>query len=429
MRYAIIGGSAAGISCIESIRRFDKKSAITLVGEESFKLYSRCLLSYFLAGDIGESKLYFKDTDFFESNNVEAILGVRAEAIDKKARKILLRNKKTIDFDRLLIAAGARSRMLDIPGIDSKGVYALRTIEDARGIEGMLKTARSAVVLGGGLIGLKAAYAINARGVSVKVVVKSGQVLSQILDAKAASLVQAKIQEKGIAVMKGLEASQIIGKGAVEGVLLDDGSALECQIVIIGKGVEPNIELAKAAGIDSRKGIVTNDYLQTSADGIFAAGDVAETRDIASGKSALNAIWPCAVEQGKIAGKNMADVKTKYDGSLAMNSIEFFGLPVISMGLTRPPSDEYEELTAYDERKALYKKVILKDNVIRGYAAAGAIENAGVYNILIRSEVNAGKIKGALLDSNFNYAKAMPLIKEYKEKFDKEEFKDSIITY
>lgn len=429
MHYAIIGGSAAGLSAIESIREIDKKSKITLISDETFSLYSRCLLSYFLAGTINEGNLYFKKRDFFKINKVDELLGVRVQQIDPKAKALRTKDKKKIEFDKLLIATGSRSKMLGVSGVEKQGVFGLRTIKDAKGIEAMLKKTRTAIILGGGLIGLRAAYALNARGIITKVVVKSPQILSQILDKRAADMMQARVEQKGITVMKGLAAKEILGEDTVKGIMLDDGSSLDCDLVIIGKGVEANIELAKDAKINTRWGIIVDDYLQTSAKDAFAAGDVAETKDITSGEAALNAIWPSAVEQGKIAGKNMAGEKQKYDGSMAMNSIEFFGLPVISMGITRPKTNDYEELSVINEKKAVYKKVVLKDGIIRGFIAMGKIENSGVYNALIKHRINVLGIKDALLNENFDYAKAMPLIKENKEKFNKEEFKDSIITY
>ncbi len=229
MHYVIIGGSAAGISCIEGIREIDKKSGITLISDEEFPLYSRCLLSYLLAGVIKEGNLLFKEKGFFEKNKVDALLGVRAQQIDLKNKCVKTSDKKKIEFDRLLIATGARSKMLEIPGIDKKGVFALRTVKDSSGIGAMLKKTRTAAVLGGGLIGLRAAYALNKQGIIVKVVVKSPQILSQILDKTAADLMQARVEQKGIAIMKGLEASQILGGDAVKGILLDNGNKLDCE--------------------------------------------------------------------------------------------------------------------------------------------------------------------------------------------------------
>jgi len=428
MRYVIIGGSAGGISCAESIREIDKKSQITLVTDEVFPLYSRCLLSYLLAGSITEEGLYFKGKDFYKTNGVEPILGVRAEHIDVKARNISLSNSKKIDFDKLLIATGSRSKMLDIPGAKKSGVFALRTVRDARGILETLKDVKTAAVLGGGLIGLKAAYALSKRGVKIKVVVKSGQVLSQIVDQKAAAFIHARIEKEGIEILKGRDAKEIVGRDGVEGVILDNGAKMDCQLVVIGKGVEPNVELAKDSGISVGYGITAGDRLNTSQKDIYTAGDVAETRDIAMQERSLNAIWPCAIEQGKIAGYNMAGKQVNYKGSFGMNSVEFFGLPVISIGITHT-KEGYEELVDIDEKNGMYKKVLLKDQVIRGYISLGRIEGSGVYHTLIKNEVNVANIKNMLLDRNFSFAKIAGLVKENKDLFKAEEFKDTIWTY
>jgi NAD(P)H-nitrite reductase large subunit len=172
-----------------------------------------------------------------------------------------------------------------------------------------------------------------------------------------------------------------------------------------------------------------DDFLKTSNADVFAAGDVAETHDISSDESSLNAIWPCAIEQGRVAGANMAGAKIKYEGSMAMNSIEFFGLPVISMGVTKPRSKDYQELSVVNEKKETYKKVVLKNGIICGFISVGEIENSGVYNILIKHRINVTAVRDVLLNEDFDYAKAMPLIKENKERFGEEEFSDSIITY
>ncbi len=428
MQYVIIGASAAGISCAESIRSSDKRSKIVVITEEEFPLYSRCLLSYYLAGSIKDDGLYFKDKDFFSKNEVETLLGVRADKIDPKGKAVMLSNNKKVAFDKLLIATGSRSKMLGIPGIQKKGVFALRTVKDANGIMEMLGKSPNVVVLGGGLIGLRAAYALRSRGIDVKVVVKSGQVLSQILDEVSAGMIQEKIESSGIGIMKGLDAKEISGDGNVTGVLLENGNKLDCGLVVVGKGVEPNMDLAKSAGIDTAQGIIVNDHLETSCRDIYAAGDVAQTRDVASKESTINAIWPCAVEQGKIAGRNMAGDTVRYGGSLGMNSVEFFGMPVISMGITKPPKGAYEELVARDD-KGTYKKVVLKDNIVRGYICVGQIDQSGVYNFLIRNEVDVGRIRSGLLHKGFSFASIAELIKDNKEKFSQEEFQDIVWTY
>ncbi len=377
MQYVIIGSSAAGISAIEAIRTKDKTSKIVVVSDEKKPLYSRCLISYLLAGTIDEKKIWYRKDNFFKDNKVEALLGIKAEEINVKKKEVTLcrgrsrpspTNKEKIKFDKLLIATGASPKLEDIPGIDKKGVFPLRTIEHAIEIQAMLDKVKSAAILGGGLIGLRAAYALKNRGKDVSVFVKSSSILSQIIDKDAAGLMQKRIEEKGIKIFTGVAAKEIQGDKSANRIIFDNGSEIVGDgrdhplLVIIGKGVSPNIEIAKSAGIKTNWGILSDEFLKTSSEDIFSAGDVSETNDIALEESSINAIWPAACEQGRIAGLNMAGGNEIYEGSLAMNSIEFFGLPVISVGITRPKSDKYEEIIKKDAGKDIYKKIVLKDD-------------------------------------------------------------------
>lgn len=426
MHYVIIGGSAAGVNAVEGIRGIDNKSKITLITDEDYPLYSRCLLSYFVAGKLPEEKLKFKPADFYKSNSVDAKLGIRAEKLDLKNKKISLSDKSSIEYDKLLIASGARAKMENINGIDKKGVFALRTIKDAKGILSMIKSVKTTAVLGGGLVGLKAAYALHEQGKKIKVVVKSKQVLSQILDADGASYIQDFIQKKGIDIMTGLAASEIIGNGAVKGLALDNGSKLDCELVIIGKGVSPNMELIKDTDVKTHWGILTDNTQKTSSPGIYAAGDAAETFDFTQDATDTNAIWPAACRQGKIAGLNMAGPplgageKAVYEGSMAMNSVEFFGMPAISMGITKPKAEEFQQLVRRE--KESYRKIVLKDNRIVGVVLVGKIDNAGVIGLLMRKKIDVSGLKDLLLDDNFDFAKTIQLVRENKDKFSEEEF-------
>ncbi|MBL7068676.1 MAG: NAD(P)/FAD-dependent oxidoreductase [Candidatus Omnitrophica bacterium] len=426
--YVIIGGSAAGISCCEAIRDVDEKGPITLISDEKASLYSRCLLTYLIGGKIDKERLLFKDKDFYKTKNIEALHGVKAVSIDIKKKEIDLDNKKSVKFDKLLIATGASSKRLNIPGGDKKGVFGLRDIIDAEGIMSMLDNVDTAVILGGGLIGLRDAYALKLRGKKVKVIVKSPQVLSQIVDKDAAFIIEKKLAQEGIEVMKGLAATRIDGNDSVTGVTLDDKSKLSCQMVIIGKGVQPNRGLADGTGIKVEDGIIVDNRLQTSVKDIYAAGDVAQAPDITTGGLKINAVWPVAIEQGKIAGLNMAGRDTVYDGSNMMNSTDFFGLAVISIGITKPKESVYEELKYSDRETNTYKKVVLRDNIICGAVLVNKVVNAGVYGVLIAKKVDCTPIKDILLSDNFDYAKILPIVKGFPDKFNKPEFKETVMS-
>ncbi|MBN2097417.1 MAG: NAD(P)/FAD-dependent oxidoreductase [Candidatus Omnitrophica bacterium] len=427
MNDLIIGGSAAGVSAAEILRKFDQKSKITLISDERFALYSRCLLTYLIAGSIGEEKLYFKDQDFYQKNNIQTYLGKRAQAIDSKAQKVVLQDDTKISYDRLLLATGAQAKLIDVGGVEKQGVFTVRKIDDARAIIAALDQVKEIVVLGGGLIGLRDAYALALRKKKVTVLVKSAQVLSQMVDLQAAGIIAQRLAENGIKIMTGVAAKEILGQGSVEGVLLDSGERISAQMVIIGKGVVPNSDLASFCGLEVKAGIVTDEFLRSSSENIFAAGDVAETVDIARGDTRINALWPCAVEQGQIAALNMLGRKVAYAGSLSMNSVDFFGLGCISIGITKPKEKDYEILTKRQDER--YKKFVLKNNRIVGLVLVGDIQAAGIVNPLIRNKVDISSIKDLLLEDNFNYAKILPLVVKYQDCFRKPEYQDTIISF
>ncbi len=208
---------------------------------------------------------------------------------------------------------------------------------------------------------MRLAYALRARGKDVAVVVKSKHILSQMLDKDAADILQKRMESNGVRILLGRDAKEITGKGRVEGVILGDGKVEPCGIVVIGKGVSANTGLAAKTSIKTHWGIIVNEYMETSEKDIYAAGDVAETIDIARDEPGINALWPCAVEQGRIAGLNMAGEKTRYKGSLSMNSVEFFGLPAVSIGITEPGSEGFEILKKTDGEN--YRMAALKNMI------------------------------------------------------------------
>lgn len=430
MDYVIIGNSASGIACVEAIRSKDKKSGIAIVSEEDYHIYSRCLLSYYLAGDIAEEKLTYRPDDFYKANKVASMVGYKCEKVLPEKKVLKIDGKKDIKFDKLLIAAGARPKFPEIPGVDKKGVMGLRTIRDAKAIQALIKETKTVAILGGGLIGMKAAYGLSTHGKDVRVIVKSGQVLSQILDKKAAAIFQEWIGKKGITIMTGLEAKEISGKDKVRSVILDNGEEIECEMIVVGKGVQPNTDIVKDSGIKIDEGILVNEYLETNIESIYASGDIAQAKDVVTGESRINALWPIAVEEGRIAGLNIAGEKTAYEGSLAMNSVEFFGLPVISVGITRPKSGAgFEEIVYEDASRALYKKIVIKDQTPVGMIFVNDIKNAGIVGLLIRNKIDISGIKSSILEENFDFAKIADIVKDKAGKFKQEEFKDIIITY
>lgn len=426
MEYVIIGASAAGISAVESIRSVDPKGKITVISEENYPIYSRCLLSYYLAGDLSEEKLKYRPDDFFKRFDVNSIIGKKVTEVAKD-KKLKLSDGSVVSFDKLLISTGSRSKQENIPGNGKEGVYGLRNIDDAKKIEERLGKTKLSVILGGGLIGLRSAYAMHRRGIKVTVIIRSPHVLSQILDAEGASLVQKRMEDEGIRIITGMAAKEITGNKEVAGITLENGEKIDCQLIIIGKGVQANIEIIKNTGMKTELGIIADDYLQSSMPDIYVAGDVAQAKDLVTGELSINALWPNAVLQGRIAGLNMAGKKQKYNGSLLMNSVEFFNLPTISCGLTKPKDKSFEVITAKNDKNTAYKRFVIKENKLVGFVLVNEVDNAGIYNSLIRKKIDIVSIKNKLLDKNFDFSKILRLIKQNKNDFSEREYQEFLV--
>jgi NAD(P)H-nitrite reductase large subunit len=422
MRYIIIGGSAAGISAIEAIRSVDRTSPIDLFSNEGTPFYSRVLLSYYIAGAITKEELHFRPLEFFAVNRVTAHLGQRVQMVLPDSKTIRTEDGRECPYDKLLIATGSSPKILDVPGKDKKGVIVMRNIEHAQEIIRHVEEIKTVCALGGGLIGLRTGYALSVRGLKVKIIVKSGHVLSQMLDKEAAEMVQGVMREHGIEIRTGCDAVEIVGKESVEGVILDNGERINCQLIVIGKGVQPNVDFISSTPIKVNEGIIADETMRTNVPDIYVAGDVAETYDISTGKMGINAIWPCAFEQGRVAGLNMAGREARYGGSFRMNSLDFYGLPVISMGVTRPDGDGFQQLQR--KTKNTYRKIVLKDGRIIGAILAGQIQKAGILATLLKKKVEVSNYVSFLMSDRINFADLLPLMRENKEKFVEIEYRE-----
>jgi NAD(P)H-nitrite reductase large subunit len=413
-QFIIIGNSAAGIAAVESIRDKDRDSKITVISDEDYTAYCRCVLSYYLAGETPEANLVYRPKEFYKEKNIELLLNKKVTRVDPQKNSVVLEGNVKLGYDKLLIATGASPKFPEIKGIHKRGVSGFRTIKDIKEVLGIVPVSNTAVCLGGGLIGLKAAYALKKRGLEVKVIVKSKQILSQLLDKAGADIIQGHLESHGIEILTGADISEFVGEGELKAIKLDSGKVIGCQIAIIGKGVSPNVGLVKNTNIRVDEGIVLDSSLKTSIDTIFAAGDCAQAYDIAAEKNQVNALWPNAVEQGALAGKNIAGENRAYLGSIGMNSVDFFDLPIISMGIVKE-EEGMEVLSSLDAKNKVYKKVVLKDNRVKGAILLGKIENSGIFLRLIKDKVDVSALKKDLLDDSFNYAKVMDLFPE-KEK-------------
>lgn len=404
--YLIIGNSAGGIAAAEAIRRRDSKGAITLVSDEPYPAYSRPLISDYLAGDITLEKMLLRPADFYQSHRIEAILGAKATSLDLAQKRATLADGRTLKWDKLLLATGGTPTLPDIKGRDLKGVFVFNTLDDAKAIGDYLTARHRAVVIGGGLIGLSAAKALLRRGHETTVVVRSARLLSTLLDIEASALMEQAALAKGLKVIKNSGGEEILGQGGqVKGVALGRGETIPCEVVILARGVDPRTELAQDAGLKVREGIPVNEYMETSAPGVYACGDVVESYDFACQEVRVNPVWPSAVIGGLTAGANMAGERAPCPGTSAVNALSYFGTAIAAAGQANPsPPDGFEVLRRQEARNGHYEKVVLQGGRIVGFILVGNLEKAGVIFSLIKERVDVTPFKKDLISPSFGYA-------------------------
>lgn len=392
-QHVIVGASAAGLRAVDAIRSVDSRSDVTVLSKEPGPLYSRVGLTHFLDGTVKVEGMNMRDEQYFDRMNARILWGASPTTVDAQARTVTLSNGKTLKYDTLLCASGSHALIPPIKGTERKlrEIYTCITREDALAIDGALKTAKHPVVIGAGLIGIQVVDAFAKRKLKVVVVERLPHLMPLMVDATGATLFHAALQEAGCAVRTGVSASEIVGKkGAVAAVKLENGEEFPCDLLVMAAGVAANIDYLEGTGVQVNRGVVVNAHQETSVPGIYAAGDVAETTDMLTGQRVVNAIWPEALNQGWIAGLNMAGVRSAYEGSMAMNTTSVLGLPVASLGLWDPDPGSAEVHQVLDERRRYYRKLVFRDSRILGAVLVGKIEESGPLHNMIRTRTMFG---------------------------------------
>jgi NAD(P)H-nitrite reductase large subunit len=407
MRYVIVGNSVTAVGAIEAIRQRDQDSSITVVAEEPHPVYSRPLISYLLGEMVNESQMYYRPPDFYTHHRVETMLGTEVVCVTPQEQNISLAGGGTLSYDRLLIATGSTPFVPPIPGTDLEGVFTFTRWDDARRIARFSEDheVESALVVGGGLIGLKTTEALMARSISVTVVELADRILSVSFDRTASRIAESIMRRAGTEVKTSTTVERIVGRdGRVDHAILYDGERVDCDLMVLAIGVRPNTDLIpQDAGIGVNRGVLVDDYMRTSVPHVYAAGDCVETHDMLLEVSRPIAIWPNGYRQGYVAGCNMAGVEKRYEGGFPMSSVEICGVPTISVGLADPQGngDNYQVMEKYDRETPIYRKLILRDNRLVGAICVGNVGRAGIYTGLVRDRVNVSAFKEHLLSGSF----------------------------
>lgn len=382
MDTVIIGNSAAGLNALESFRKHDKKSTVTLISQEPGPAYSRVLLPYYLRKRLSYKKMFLCDSGYYRMLRVKTLFGRAVTKIDDKNYWVELDDGKRIPFDKLLIATGARPIKPPIKNLEGPGVYHMWTLEDALKLEPYFQKDKRVLILGSGFIALQAAWSALLSGMKVSVFELMPRIMPQVLDEKGAALLQRKILKCGVNLQVNVITESIKRNpdGSIT-VYAKGHDPFDVDLIILGTGVRPNVDLLEGSSVKIDRGIIVNERMETNVDGIYAAGDVAQGPTVLGKEHVMHALWPTAVEEGKIAGANMAGQNFIYQGSLNMNVTEMFGVTVASMGRFR--EEKFDQKREYlDAGSERYVKLVFCGDVPVGGIVVGNSDDIRILGLL-----------------------------------------------
>jgi NAD(P)H-nitrite reductase large subunit len=380
----------AAVSAIEAIRSRDRECKITVITKEKDVCYSRPLISY---QGLRDEQFYYRDKKFFTSNDVKFVFD---EAISFGNGFVQLKGDGKVGYAKLILTLGGIPIVPDIKGIKSGHVFTFTTYADAVRIKNYASGKKNAVIIGCGMIGIKAAEYLKGLGLNVTIVELMPRPFAGVLDDKSGKIVAAELKKNVSLILKS-SVTEIKNGYCV----LSGGAKVPADLVVCAIGVVPNTEIAAVSGIKVNKGIVVDEFMETSKQGVFAAGDCTEVFDVIAGKSRPLPIWPIAYAQGRVAGHNAAGGREKYAGGFVLNSVDVFGLPMITIGLSN--TDEGESLVQSDDSKVKYRKVVVRNGKVIGAIFIGDINRSGIYAGLIRDGIDVTNFKADLLKENFGY--------------------------
>jgi nitrite reductase (NADH) large subunit len=385
----VIGNGMAAARLVEELsKRALGRYAIAVIGEEPRLAYNRVLLSALLADEIALPDIELKPARWWRDRGITLRYGVRATAIDAKARSVTLADGTRLRFSKLVLATGSWPTRLEVPGMDLPGVFSFRDVEDVATIA-RAESAR-VVVIGGGLLGLEAAYGLARARATVTVVHLMDRLMERQLDKDAALMLKRTVEARGMAVRLEAQTARVIGERRVEGVELTDGTVIPADAVVVAVGVRPNAELARAAGLRVNRGVVVDDHLETSVAGIHAIGECAEHRGACYG------LVEPGYEQAQVLARRLAGSEARYDGSVLATNLKVTGVNVFSAGDFLGADAGTDAIVLRDPGAGVYKKLVLAQDRLIGGVLFGDTADAPWYLDLIRSGAPLGRLRDDL---------------------------------
>ena len=400
-RYVIIGGSIAGVSCVEGIRGVDPEGEITLVTAEPVSNYGRPLISYYLEGKTDLPRMSWRGADFYEKRRVKVLHSTKALKIDPAAQNVALDSGEMLGYDALCVCTGSLPFCPDFPGLETvENRCCFTRLDDALFLERAVGKKSRVLIVGAGFIGLKCAEGLRDRAGSVTVCDLAEHAMSASLDAESAGILERHLEQNGLRLLLGDTVARFDGGTAH----MKSGKTLDFDVLVLAVGVRPDAALAASAGAEVHRGVLVGEDMGTSLPGVWAAGDCTESRDKTTGASAVLANLPSAAMQGRVAGANMAGGGAVFDKGIKMNSIGFFGLHIMSAGTCA-------DLVYREATETGCKKLYASKGALTGFILVGQVERAGIYTALIREGTPLSSID---FDALCREPSLLPLGRDYR---------------
>ena len=396
--YLIVGNGVAGNSAGETIRGIDPEGKIVLCSREKHYFYYTPALPEYLAGEKQLRDFTLHDARWYEKNRIDLFLETEVIRVEARQKVVLTQKGMQFSFDRLLLACGGKSFVPPVPGSSSPGVFTLRTVDDAEAIRIKARGAKRAVVIGGGLLGLEAGNGLRKTGLEVSVVEFFPRLLPRQTDLPGAALLQRQMEEMGFRFSLGAKTKEILAEKDGLRVILEEGGDLPADLVLISAGVRPETSLAQFLGLPVDKGIKVDDYMFTGLEGIYAAGDLVEHRGRSYG------IWPASMEQGRVAGANMAGQERPYSGTVPSNSLKVVGIDLLAAGEI-DAEGKMEAVVVKDEAGKVYRKLVLKGDTIVGALLLGDTRGKEEIQKAIQSKKDISPFKKELAEGKFDFSR------------------------
>jgi len=407
-KYLIIGGGIAGTTAAETIRKNDTEGSIAIVSDEPYLLYSRVLLSKpaFVRGEQSMESVWLKKPEWYEQNKIVFIGGVSAISFNSTEKKIATSHGKEIGYEKLLLAIGAHARTWTIPGSDKKGIYYLRGLDDTKAIIEAVKTKKRAVLIGSGFVSFEMADILRSLGIETTLVMREKYFSEPMLSEREGKMIEKKIEEHGVKILRSEEVSEVLGDQEATGVILKDGTKLDCDMILCMIGVVFPTEWLKSSGIALGRGITANEYLETSISDVWTAGDIAEYNDLVLKETFLCGNWMNSRAQGEIAGLGMAGKRTEYK-MVTFQTSHGFGDVIGFIGDMRMTPERKEIYREDIARNSLTRLIIRGENVI-GATLVNRLQEMGAIAKLIKERTDISDKTEDLAKADFDMKTLFP---------------------